>query len=75
MLGPFKVGNNPYSAEVGDLDLDGTQISVPYTGLSIPTQLCSTPPILRTAQATTERVHPLTSLLHKRRKKEIQAES
>jgi len=51
--GPFNVGNNPYSAAVGDLDLDGTpdvvvsncfsnntgvlldgtQISVPYSGL------------------------------------------
>jgi len=24
VLGPFKIGNNPYSAAVGDLDLDGT---------------------------------------------------
>jgi hypothetical protein len=55
VLGPFKVGNNPYSAAVGDLNLDGTPdlvvancfsnntgmlldgtlISVPYSGLSL----------------------------------------
>ena len=57
VLGPFKVGNNPYSAAAGDLNvdgtpdlvvancfsnntgvlLDGTLISVPYSGLSLPT--------------------------------------
>jgi hypothetical protein len=55
LVGPFKVGNNPYAVSVGDLDLNGTpdfvvpnctsnnngmllsgtQISVPYTGLSL----------------------------------------
>jgi hypothetical protein len=55
VLGPFSVGNNPYSVAVGDLNQDGTpdvvvpncfsnntgvllsgtQISVPYTGLSL----------------------------------------
>ena len=55
VLGPFKVGNNPYSAAVGDLNLDGTpdvvvsncfsnntgvlfdgtQIAVPFSGLSL----------------------------------------
>jgi Bacterial Ig-like domain (group 3)/FG-GAP-like repeat len=55
LVGPFQVGSNPYSAAVGDIDLNGTpdvvvsncfsnntgallsgtQISVPYTGLSL----------------------------------------
>jgi sugar lactone lactonase YvrE len=55
LVGPFQVGPNPYSAAVGDIDLDdtpdfvvanslsnstgvllsGTQISVPYSGLSL----------------------------------------
>ncbi|WP_263349831.1 beta strand repeat-containing protein [Acidicapsa acidisoli] len=55
LAGPFKVGTGPYSAAVGDIDLDGTpdvvvsncfsnntgallsgtQISVPYSGLSL----------------------------------------
>jgi len=54
-VGPFKVGNNPYSAAAGDINFDGTpdvvvancfsnntgvlfdgtQIAVPYTGLSL----------------------------------------
>ena len=56
VVGPFRVGNSPYSAAVGDLNLDdtpdlavancfsnntgvlfdGTLISVPYSGLSLP---------------------------------------
>jgi FG-GAP repeat len=56
VVGPFSVGNSPYSAAVGDLNLDGTPdlavancfsnntgvlldgtlISVPYSGLSLP---------------------------------------
>ena len=56
VLGPFSVGNGPYSAAVGDLNLDGTPdlvvancfsnntgvlldgtlISTPYSGLSLP---------------------------------------
>jgi hypothetical protein len=55
LAGPFRVGSNPYSAAVGNLNLDGTpdivvsncfsnntgvllsgtQIAVPYTGLSL----------------------------------------